>query len=348
MRETGEEAVVSKTARVTGEVEVGKTATEREETIRDTVRQTKVEVEKIAADVEPQRQPRKLIRRDPRDVAHGDVSFQAHQFFRQGADMSIVAWLVVGLIAGFIASKIVNKSGEGVVLDIVLGVIGALVGGFLFNLMGAGGVDGINLYSILVAVVGAVVVLVLYHAIRRAWARTGSAVAAEARRVDGGPLVALRDECRSATIGCPPTAHRGTACAMRVHSASLPSSRNRHTRCGIEEASMKHTLSRLPIVLLAAAIGPLAAAQTTPASTDHPTPIGTSQQTADQANRKAVQEGGTATVVRTGPSAADRLRGASSSARDKATRAKASVKSKTKAATADGDTAADTTTTVKP
>ncbi len=82
--------------------------------------------------------------------------------------MSIVAWLVVGLIAGFIASKIVNKSGEGVVLDIVLGVIGAVVGGFLFNLMGAQGADGINLYSILVAVVGAVVVLVLYHAVKRA------------------------------------------------------------------------------------------------------------------------------------------------------------------------------------
>ena len=82
--------------------------------------------------------------------------------------MSIIAWLVVGLIAGFIASKLVNKSGEGVVLDIVLGVVGALVGGFLFNLLGAGGVDGINLYSILVAVVGAVVVLIAYHAIRRA------------------------------------------------------------------------------------------------------------------------------------------------------------------------------------
>lgn len=82
--------------------------------------------------------------------------------------MSIVAWLVVGLIAGFIASKLVNKSGEGVVLDIVLGVIGAVVGGFLFNLMGASGVNGINLYSILVAVVGAVVLLVGYHALQRA------------------------------------------------------------------------------------------------------------------------------------------------------------------------------------
>ena len=82
--------------------------------------------------------------------------------------MSIVAWLVVGLIAGFIASKLVNKTGEGVVLDIVLGVIGAIVGGFLFNLVGASGVDGINVYSILVAVVGSVVLLVGYHAVQRA------------------------------------------------------------------------------------------------------------------------------------------------------------------------------------
>ena len=81
--------------------------------------------------------------------------------------MSIIAWLVVGLIAGFIGSKIVNKTGEGVVLDIVLGVVGALVGGFLFNMFGAQGVDGINLYSILVAVVGSVVVLLVYHMLFR-------------------------------------------------------------------------------------------------------------------------------------------------------------------------------------
>lgn len=112
---------------------------------------------------------------------------------------------------------------------------------------------------------------------------------------------------------------------------------------------MKRNFSMLAIGLLAAVIGPLASAQpTTPASADHPTPIGTSQQTADQANRKAVQEGSTATVVRTGPSAADRLRGATSSAGDKATRAKASAKAKAKSATADGDTPATTTTTAKP
>ncbi len=79
--------------------------------------------------------------------------------------MSIIAWLVVGLIAGFIGSKIVNKTGEGLIMDIVLGIVGAIVGGFLFNAFGAQGVDGINLYSILVTVVGAVVVLVIYHAL---------------------------------------------------------------------------------------------------------------------------------------------------------------------------------------
>jgi uncharacterized membrane protein YeaQ/YmgE (transglycosylase-associated protein family) len=80
--------------------------------------------------------------------------------------MSLVAWIVLGLIAGFIGSKIVNRSGEGFLLDIVLGIVGAIVGGFLFHLIGASGVTGLNLYSLLVAVIGAVVFLVIYHAIR--------------------------------------------------------------------------------------------------------------------------------------------------------------------------------------
>jgi uncharacterized membrane protein YeaQ/YmgE (transglycosylase-associated protein family) len=79
--------------------------------------------------------------------------------------MSILAWLVLGLIAGFIASKIVNHSGSGVLLDIVLGIVGAMVGGWLFATFGAMPVTGLNLYSMLVAVVGAVVVLVVYHAL---------------------------------------------------------------------------------------------------------------------------------------------------------------------------------------
>ena len=79
--------------------------------------------------------------------------------------MSIIAWIVLGLIAGFIASKIVNKQGAGIVLDIVLGVVGALVGGFIFTELGATGITGFNLYSMLVAIVGAIIVLVIYHAI---------------------------------------------------------------------------------------------------------------------------------------------------------------------------------------
>ncbi len=79
--------------------------------------------------------------------------------------MSILAWIILGLIAGFIGSKIVNKTGEGVVMDIVLGIIGAVVGGWLFNRFGEPGVTGLNVWSLIVAVIGAVVVLVIYHAI---------------------------------------------------------------------------------------------------------------------------------------------------------------------------------------
>ena len=81
--------------------------------------------------------------------------------------MSILAWIILGLLAGFIGSKIGNKSGEGVLLDLVLGIVGAVVGGWLFNTFGHVGVTGLNLYSLLVAVVGAVVVLVVWHAIKR-------------------------------------------------------------------------------------------------------------------------------------------------------------------------------------
>jgi uncharacterized membrane protein YeaQ/YmgE (transglycosylase-associated protein family) len=80
--------------------------------------------------------------------------------------MSFLAWIVLGLVAGFIASKIVNKQGEGAFLDIVLGIVGAVVGGWLFGLLGASGVSGVNLYSLLVAVVGAIVVLFTYHLFR--------------------------------------------------------------------------------------------------------------------------------------------------------------------------------------
>lgn len=79
--------------------------------------------------------------------------------------MSIIGWIVLGLIAGFIASKIVNKQGEGLIIDIVLGIVGAIVGGWLFATLGHEGVNGFNVYSMFVAVVGAIVVLLLYHVV---------------------------------------------------------------------------------------------------------------------------------------------------------------------------------------
>ncbi len=85
-----------------------------------------------------------------------------------GETMSILAWVILGIVAGFIASKVVNKTGEGLVRDLVLGVIGAFVGGWIMSLFGEAGVSGLNLYSLVVAVLGAIVVLVAYHTIRRA------------------------------------------------------------------------------------------------------------------------------------------------------------------------------------
>jgi uncharacterized membrane protein YeaQ/YmgE (transglycosylase-associated protein family) len=79
--------------------------------------------------------------------------------------VSILAWIVLGLVAGFIASLLVRRSGGNLVLDLVLGVVGAVVGGFLFNQFGESGVTGLNLYSLAVATIGAVVVLVIYHAV---------------------------------------------------------------------------------------------------------------------------------------------------------------------------------------
>ena len=77
--------------------------------------------------------------------------------------MGIITWLVVGLIAGFIGSKIVNHTGSGIIMDIVLGIVGAFVGGFIFSFFGHSGITGFNIYSVLVATVGAVVVLFLWH-----------------------------------------------------------------------------------------------------------------------------------------------------------------------------------------
>lgn len=81
--------------------------------------------------------------------------------------MGVIGWIVLGLIAGYFASTLVNKRGEGLAFDILLGIIGAVIGGWIFQAAGAAGVTGFNLWSLLVAVVGAVVFLVVWHAIRR-------------------------------------------------------------------------------------------------------------------------------------------------------------------------------------
>jgi len=81
--------------------------------------------------------------------------------------MHFLAWILLGLIAGFIGSKIVNKTGEGLMLDILLGIVGAVVGGWVFKLFGGRGATGLDIYSICVAIVGSIIVLLIYHALFR-------------------------------------------------------------------------------------------------------------------------------------------------------------------------------------
>jgi uncharacterized membrane protein YeaQ/YmgE (transglycosylase-associated protein family) len=100
--------------------------------------------------------------------------------------MGILSWIILGLIAGFIGSQIVGRTGQGFFLDIALGVIGAVVGGFLFSFFGASGVTGLNIYSMVVAIVGAVVVLLIYNAVM------GRSRACN-RSPTKGPVVCLAD-----------------------------------------------------------------------------------------------------------------------------------------------------------
>ena len=85
--------------------------------------------------------------------------------------MTLFTWILLGLVSGFIASHVVNHHGEGIVLDVLLGIVGSIVGGWVFQMFGAAHVSGLNLYSIGVAVAGSVLFLVGYHAIRRSTTR---------------------------------------------------------------------------------------------------------------------------------------------------------------------------------
>ncbi|MGI6258025.1 MAG: GlsB/YeaQ/YmgE family stress response membrane protein [Anaerovoracaceae bacterium] len=81
--------------------------------------------------------------------------------------MGLIAWLVVGALAGWIAGKLMKDSGNGLLGNIIVGIIGALIGGFVMNFMGFEGVTGFNLWSILVAVFGACILLFLLNAVRK-------------------------------------------------------------------------------------------------------------------------------------------------------------------------------------
>jgi uncharacterized membrane protein YeaQ/YmgE (transglycosylase-associated protein family) len=81
--------------------------------------------------------------------------------------MSFIIWIILGLIAGYIANQIVYLEGKGLWLNMALGIIGAFVGGALFSVLGGVGITGINIYSLIVAVVGSVVVLWIYNAVSR-------------------------------------------------------------------------------------------------------------------------------------------------------------------------------------
>jgi uncharacterized membrane protein YeaQ/YmgE (transglycosylase-associated protein family) len=81
--------------------------------------------------------------------------------------MSLLAWIGLGFIAGFIASHVVNHRGEGMVLDILLGIVGSVVGGWVAHALGMAGITRLNLYSVGVATAGSIIVLFVYHAIRR-------------------------------------------------------------------------------------------------------------------------------------------------------------------------------------
>jgi uncharacterized membrane protein YeaQ/YmgE (transglycosylase-associated protein family) len=91
--------------------------------------------------------------------------FKTGEIFEGVSAMGIISWIVLGLIAGFIGSKLVNKTGSGLIMDIVLGVVGAIVGGYISSMLGYGDVNGLNLYSIVIAVIGAVIVLLVYRAV---------------------------------------------------------------------------------------------------------------------------------------------------------------------------------------
>ena len=81
--------------------------------------------------------------------------------------MGLISWIILGLIAGYIAHRIMGRRGQGCFMNTVLGVLGAVVGGEIMTLLGQHEVTGLNIYSMAVAVDGAIVVLVVVQLARR-------------------------------------------------------------------------------------------------------------------------------------------------------------------------------------
>ena len=81
--------------------------------------------------------------------------------------MSFVAWVVLGLTAGLIGGRLVSRRGESILAEILLGTGGGLAGGWLFYTFGPAGVNGLNLESLYAAVIGSLVVLLTFYAIKR-------------------------------------------------------------------------------------------------------------------------------------------------------------------------------------
>ena len=151
---------------------------------------------------------------------------------KKGEDtLGIISWIVIGLIASVIGSKIVNKTGEGLIRDIILGMIGAFVGGWIFVTMGAAGVTGINIYSIFVAVIGAVVVLVAYHAIFGKGPRTDCGADAESSKI------------------APPTFHPGDRGSLREMGARSWLLSLRALRGGDVEKRVTHHAAALALAI---------------------------------------------------------------------------------------------------
>jgi len=85
---------------------------------------------------------------------------------------SLIGWIVLGLIAGYIASRLVNHRGEGIIMDVALGIVGAVAGGWIFRMFGSTGVTGFDVWSLFIAIIGAVVFLLVWHLVRGSAART--------------------------------------------------------------------------------------------------------------------------------------------------------------------------------